>query len=345
MGSLSMTKQCVLMQHGLSLVANCNTGICCYNHNNPRTYSSLEIDPVGCKACIDQENNNIKSYRQGANEQYGLLHDHLNPIVLDFVPNFNCNLTCKICNEHSSSSWAKLKQIKIHTNYNVSISKFKSVFEAVDLSNVREINFSGGEPLLNNSILKYISTLENRIDFSKCTLRFSTNATIPLNIKISEFFLKFKLVLARFSIDDIDTGFEYQRYPATWNQCQTNWQLFLDKMPHNAIPSINRTVSVLNIRRLQLLDQWHAGYLTTRFGDSIELIDHFASGDYSLNHMPLALKQDILSNGSTRARDYVDNREPSNNTTGLQTAIQQHDMMHNTALQDFDPDLYRFIFQ
>jgi len=339
-----MTKQCVLMQHGLALSGNSTISVCCYNRTNPNNYSSLDIDPVGCRACIDQENNNVKSYRQGANEKYGLLHNHCNPIVLDFTPNFNCNLTCKICNEHSSSSWAKLKQIKIDKNYNVSVNKFKSVFEAVDLSCVKEINFSGGEPLLNNNMVKYLDLLENRIDFSKCTLRFSTNTTIALTSRMSEFFLKFKLVLARFSIDDVETGFEYQRYPAKWAQCETNWQRFLDTMPHNVIPNINRTVSILNIRRLHLLDQWHTKYQQTRFGDTIELIDHFAFGDYSLNHIPPALKQDIQSNGSTRAWNYVGNRE-TGDVTRLRTAIQQHDMMHNTALRDFDPDLFRFIFQ
>lgn len=344
MGSFAMTKQCVLMQHGLTHTNNGTIGTCCYNLTNPKNYSNYNIDPIGCSACIDQENNNIKSYRQGANEKYGLSHDHLNPIVLDFTPNVNCNLACKICNEHSSSSWAKLKQIKLYKNHNVSVDRFKSVFESVDLSNVEEINFSGGEPLLNNNILKYLSTLENRIDFSKCTLRFSTNTTVPLTTKISKFFLKFKLVLTRFSIDDVEAGFEYQRYPATWAQCQSNWQLFLDTMPHNVIPSINRTVSVLNIRRLDLLEQWHSNYVQTRFGDPIELIDHFAFGDYSLTHMPLALKEDIQLNGPICAWNYVKSREPGD-TTVLRTAIQQHDIMHNTMLEKFDPGLYRFIFQ
>lgn len=339
-----MTKQCVLMQHGLTQSSNGTIGTCCYNSTNPKNYSNYDIDPVGCVACIDQENNNIKSYRQGANEKYGLLHNHLNPIVLDFVPNVNCNLTCKICSERASSSWAKLKQIKIYKNYNISTDQFRSVFESVDLSNVKEINFSGGEPLLNNNILRYLDTLENRIDFSNCTLRFSTNSTVPLTTKISEFFLKFKLVLARFSIDDVEEGFEYQRYPAKWAQCQINWQQFLDTMPHNVMPSINRTVSILNIRRLNLLDQWHADYLQTRFGDPIELIDHFAFGDYSLDHIPLVLKEDIQLNGSIRAWHYVKFREPGN-TTVLQTTIQQHDIMHNTMLEKFDPELYRFIFQ
>ena len=267
-----MTDKCVLMQHGISMSRN-QFGVCCYNNKVDTKPTGYEIDPVGCSACIHQERNGIKSYRQGANEKYGLDHDHRSPIVLDFTPNFNCNLTCKICDEHSSSSWAKLKQIKIHSNYNISLPKFKSVLEDIDLSNVQEINFSGGEPFLNHNIIKYIDSLQHRVDFSKCNLRFSTNGTHQLTEKLSDFFLKFKLVNARFSIDDVESGFEYQRYPAKWDKCQRNWQWFLDSMPHNVMPSINRTVSILNIRRLNLLDEWHSSYTQTRFGDPIELID------------------------------------------------------------------------
>jgi hypothetical protein len=346
MENLPMTKQCVLMQHGLAFGAKSTSpGICCYNDNNPNVYSGYDIDPIGCKACIDQENNAIKSYRQGANEQHGLLHNHRSPIVLNLTPSLNCNLTCKICSEHSSSSWAKLKQIKIHKNYNSSIKEFNSIFKDFDLSHVKEINFSGGEPLLNNNLSKYLSAFEDKIDFSNCTLRFSTNATVALNPKMSEFFLKFKLVLARFSIDDIGIGFEYQRYPAKWHQCQDNWQLFLDTMPHNTVPSINRTVSILNINRLHLLDQWHADFALTRFGDPIELIDHFASGNYSLNYLTAGLKAHIQANGPGRAWDYVKNRKTIDARSFLQNIIQQHDSMHNTCLGDFDPELHRIVFQ
>ena len=343
MDNFAVTKQCVLMQHGLTFARDI-VGTCCYNQTNPKNYSSYDIDPIGCNVCIDQENNNIKSYRQGANEQYGLLHTHRSPIVLDFTPNFNCNLVCKICDERSSSSWAKLKQIKIHKNYNVSINKFKSLFENIDLSNIKEINFSGGEPLLNNNIYKYLVTLEDRINFSNCTLRFSTNATIPLTSEISKFFLKFRLVLARFSIDDVGIGFEYQRYPAKWNHSEHNWQQFLNTMPHNVIPSINRTVSILNIRRLDLLDQWHTGYLQTRFGDAIELIDHFAFGNYSLNYLTPALKENIQLNGPQRSWDYIKSRTTTT-PDRLQNTIQQYDTIHNTSLKEFDPELYEIIFQ
>jgi len=339
-----MTK-CVLMQHGLTLWLGNKMGVCCYNQTDPKNYSSYEIDPVGCRACIDQEINGVKSYRQGANEQYGLEHSHRSPIILDIAPNFNCNLTCKICNEDSSSSWAKIKQVKIKKSYNISLEGVQSRLENLDLKYVREINFSGGEPLLNHNIIKYIEPLEHRIDFSQCKLRFSTNATHALSNRLINFLSKFKLVLARFSIDDIEHGFEYQRYPAKWDKCQNNWNLFLESMPHNTIPSINRTVSILNIRRLHLLDNWHKQYLNTRFSDSIELIDHFAVGNYSLFYLTPKLKENIRLFGYQKAWDYVKNRQTVVDVNLLKQTIHQHDALHNTDLAKFDLELYNIIFQ
>jgi hypothetical protein len=340
-----MTKKCVLLKHGLLIKNNSTVGVCCFNQTHPSKYTSYDIDKVGCNTCIVQEENGIKSYRQGVNEEYGLEFDHQHPILIDVVPNNNCNLTCKICNPSSSSSWAKLEQIKIRKNYNMSVSNFKSTLDKFDLSYVKEINFSGGEPLLNDNISKYVGVLEDKIDFSKCKLRFSTNGTYQLTSKISEFFLRFRLVLARFSIDDIDAGFEYQRYPAKWAVCETNWKHFLDTMPHNVIPSINRTVSVLNIRRLHLLDQWHSDFAQTRFEDPIELIDHFAHGNYSLRYIPSDLVEHIKQSGHSRAWNYLKNFKTTADNRVLKNTILRHDKLHNTNLEEFDPILYRTIFQ
>jgi hypothetical protein len=92
------------------------------------------------------------------------------------------------------------------------------------------------------------------------------------------------------------------------------------------------------------LDQWHANYLQTNSGDPIELIDHFAFGDYSLNYLTPALKKNIQLNGPSRAWDYVKFRKPTANNH-LQDVIQQQDTLHNTSLEEFDPELYRIIFQ
>jgi hypothetical protein len=340
-------KKCVLMKHGMTIYGNSKIGTCCYNGNNPSNYSSYDIDPVGCKQCIDQELSGIKSYRQGANEKYGLDHSHQSPLVVDFTVNRNCNLACKICNEHASSTWAKLKTIKINSSHSISTSQFVKLLDNVDLSHVQEINFSGGEPLLNDNIKRYVSLLSQQIDFSTCILRFSTNGTMVLSSNLIEFFQQFLLVLARFSLDDIEDGHNYQRWPSEWHHWEKNWQDFLNRAPHNTIPSINRTIGILNINRLPLLEKWLKTYPLTRFNDPIELHDHLAIGDYALTSVTQRLKDHIYQKYGADSRSWqlIKHFVPTDNLQQLQTTIQQHDKLQGTNLGKMDPELYRILFE
>jgi len=337
---------CVLMKHGLAFNSNNTYGTCCYNPTDPARYTSYNIDPINCRACVDQEANNIFSYRQGSNQKYGLDHSHQLPIVLDVTPNRNCDLACKICGPTSSSTWAKLKNIKIDSTYNINVLDFKNAFNHVDLSQVQEINFSGGEPFLNDNIKRYIDQLAGRCDFSKITLRFSTNGSHRLNSKLYDFFLQFASVRIRFSLDDINQGHEYQRWPSKWSQWESNWQYFLENMPHTVMPAINRTISLLNINRLHLLDKWHQKYQITKFGDPIELVDHYAFGQYSLYNLPAKLKEHISENREVYSRAWrsIENRATITDVTDIKKTIMEHDQLHNTSLKDFNSDLYRIIF-
>ena len=344
MEGVSMTR-CVLIKHGLTFMDN-NYGTCCYNPTNPSQYTSDLIDPINCRACVDQETNNVFSYRQGANQKYGLEHTHQLPIVLDVTPNKNCDLACKICGPASSSTWAKLKNIKINSTYNVEVAEFKNAFAHVDLCQVQQINFSGGEPFLNNNIKRYIEQLSDRCDFSKITLRFSTNGSHKLNTKLIDFFLQFAVVQARFSLDDINEGHDYQRWPSNWAQWEANWADFLKHMPHTVMPSINRTISILNINRLHILDQWNQQYRISKFGDPIELIDHYAFGPYRIDLVPEKLKEHLSQHRTVypRAWQAVKNRLTIADLTQLKKIIEENDQLHGTSLKAFNPDLYNLIF-
>ena len=337
-------KQCVLMQHGLCIEGT-RIGTCCFNQQNPKVYKNLDIDENFCRAFIDQEDHGIYSYRQGINEKYGLDHDHSSPIVLEVVPNINCNLACRNCSEKRSSTWAKHKQVKITRADNTSVDEFLNLLSEFDLSRVKEINFSGGEPWLNNAIIKYLQPLSGRVDFSKIILRFSTNGTLRLNDKLEKFFLQFELVRPQFSLDDIGSGHEYQRWPSTWFEWESNWKDFLERMPHNIMPVINRTVGILNVHRLHYLDEWYKNYQFTRFGDPIELRDHFAIGEYSLDNITPGLKKLASTALSQRSQKYVKNRSATlDQLPILQQHILMQDQIHGTDLKTADPDLYQAIF-
>jgi hypothetical protein len=337
-------KQCVLMQHGLSIVGT-RIGTCCFNTQNPKVYKNLDIDETFCRACIDQERNGIHSYREGVNQKYGLDHDHQSPIVLEVVPNINCNLACRNCSEKRSSTWAKHKQVKITRDDNTSVDEFLNLLSEFDLSRVKEINFSGGEPWLNNAIIKYLQPLSAQVDFSKIILRFSTNGTHQLTDKLEKFFLQFELVQPQFSLDDIGAGHEYQRWPSIWSEWENNWKDFLERMPHNVMPVINRTVGILNVHRLHHLENWLKDYQFTRFGDPIQLRNHFALNEYSLDNITPGLKNLASIAPSPRSQEYVKNRSGSvDQLLMLQQHILLQDRIHGTDLKTADPDLYQAIF-
>ena len=338
--------QCVLIRHGLRVVDG-TFATCCFNNQNPFDAVSYDIDPEHCRSCIDQEASGMQSYRQGANRRFGIEHNHHTPIVLDITPNRNCNLACKICDEWSSSTWSRIKDITIPKNYNATVSEFVEVFRTVDLGAVEEINFSGGEPLLNNNLIRYLEPFAERIAFDDITLRFSTNGSIKFEPKVLDFLSKFKLVLARFSIDDVGPAFEYQRWPAKWPTVEHNWKHFLEHMPHQVLPAINRTVGILNISRLTELETWASQYSTTRSGDPIELLDHFADGSYSLDQLTQPIQDLVKQRCGTdsRAWQYVANRSVTIQQESVKIAVNNSDQQHQTNLDQLDPELYQAIFK
>lgn len=339
-------KKCVLMKHGVYLFNSTLKGPCCYNQSG-KINQSYDIDPIHCVTCLNEEKCGIQSYRQGANKQFGFSYDHRDIISLEITPNINCNLTCKICNEHSSSSWAKLKQIKLDSTVNVSRDKLYFLVENYNLSKLSVINFSGGEPFLNNNIVNYLQPLTDAIDVSNVTLRFSTNGTIFLNDKIINLFKKFKLVLARFSLDDVYEGHNYHRHPSNWEDWCNVWDHFLTQSPVNVIPSINRTVGILNLNRLHLLDDWQKQYQFSNVGDPIELINHLCHNHFSLNNITSNIKQYMFDKfGSNSIQwQFIQHIEPKDNIKHVTDYIIKMDTYHQQSFETYDPEMYSLLFK
>ena len=338
-------KKCVLMKHGVNYFKNILTGPCCYNMSH-KINQDYTIDPIHCKICLDEEAANLTSYRMGANAQYGFDHPDNSIINLEITPNINCNLTCKTCNETRSTSWAKIKNIPINSSINLHPKDFKILLSTYDFTNLQTINFSGGEPFLNNNIERYLLLLADQIDLSKTILRFSTNGTIKINKRIKSQFEKFKLVLARFSLDDVNHGHDYLRYPSKWEEWVNVWEHFLDNIPSNVMPSINRTVGILNINRLTLLDEWHKDYKKTRLGDPIELLNHYCEGPLSLKNITPAMKGYLLDkHGQNSIQwDFIKSIQPINNNKQTLEYIQYLDKLHNQSFKEYDPELYSIMF-
>ena len=170
-----------------------------------------------------------------------------------------CNLTCRICEPKSSSSWVKeiknnLSAWGLESPPKIELvnwpfetdSKFWKSFKNIS-SDLTYLSFVGGEPLMNkqhDSILKFLIDQ----DISKnINLHYNTNGTIWPSEQKFELYQKFKKVNMSLSIDNIYKRFEYERYGSTWELVESNIKKFSSLDKEKYIVDVFVTVSIFNV--------------------------------------------------------------------------------------------------
>ena len=248
------------------------------------------IIPSGCNACVKSEKLTGTSRRIGSNKWYadnGYSNTDVELIRIDYWTGDTCNLTCAICGPSFSSAWKTelklpIQQRKQTVNY---------VWGDLDLTPLKFIHFNGGEPLLSK---EHVLFLEAIPDKSQVHINYNTNGTILPPTDLLELWSKFKLVQIDFSIDDIGERFEYQRYPAKWNNVTGNLQWFINHCPVNCMFAVNTTVSILNQHNLVNLNNWLiTNFKENRVTDLIEHRQQLATGLFALDNFELHKTQII----------------------------------------------------
>lgn len=232
-----------------------------------------------CEGCKTAESSGILSRRQGANQWYadhGYNNNRVELVRIDYWVGDICNLACAICGPECSTSWKKelklpIEHPKVKTNY---------ALENVDLSQVRFVHFNGGEPLLSKEHVKFLHAIPNK---QQIQLNYNTNGTVRASQELLDLWQQFKLVQLDFSIDDVGARFEYQRYPAKWQQVTENLQWYVDTAPHNCMFAVLTSVGILNHANLDNLDTWlNDNFKISRFDDLIEHRRQLTTGIFSL---------------------------------------------------------------
>jgi MoaA/NifB/PqqE/SkfB family radical SAM enzyme len=144
----------------------------------------------------------------------------------------------------SYPQWQSLKHIKIDWANNTNSNLWKDLDKIGD--NLQYITFSGGEPLLDKSHAIMLKYLVNNNRSSQISLHYNTNGTVYAENLIL-LWDKFKQVELTFSIDNIDSKFEYERYGSTWETVIKNINQY-KKLNSNIFKfNVNGTVTALNI--------------------------------------------------------------------------------------------------
>lgn len=210
-----------------------------------------------------------------------------------------CNLTCITCSTRFSSGWNRDYHLfepdapKVRLKKNV-----RSVWKDLDLSTVREINFTGGEPLMNPDNLEILRHLDSIGTLSQVGLSYNTNGTIIPNAEFLSYWKKCRWVRLFFSFDGVHSVFEYTRYPAKWEDIIGTVKYMQSLKDICIMIEVNAVVGIHNLFNLPDFYKWYTqNALTGSQGDPsaiwVRNIDGFSHGARVLDvkYLPRSLYQ------------------------------------------------------
>lgn len=220
-----------------------------------------------CNRCWETESTGGYSKRQAAIDYYKIAPaDKIELNSLEYNVTWACNLACIMCGPHYSSTWAK--ELNIKDNRDKITQAQNKIIEKLDKSKITRIHFNGGEPLINDehtNILNQIETL------SECKVTYNTNGTILPSDRTLKVWQDAKMVRIFFSIDATGDAFEYIRWPARWDNIQSNIEWYITNSPSNVMFALNVTVGAYNLFEMIDLYKWYSDVmLTNREGDESE---------------------------------------------------------------------------
>ena len=272
--------------------------------------------PATCKLCWDEEAAGRTSKRIHSRIRLKELYTQVewtnnNPDQLWFLDlklGNICNLKCRICGSWSSSKWAVEELEYMPKNFNKKQhiayqwlkqgawprnpdTNFWNNLKQL-LPNIKYLEFTGGEPWL---IQEHVDLLNYAVEHgysNNIDIHYNTNAT-QWNQDLVELWKNFGRVDVAFSIDNVGTKFEYERYGAKWTDANRIIDAVhdLQRVFSNITTQLCFTINIQNVYYLDELLEWAEG---KNFDDVYFNMLH--SPDHmSVQRMPLAAQQLILT--------------------------------------------------
>jgi radical SAM protein with 4Fe4S-binding SPASM domain len=193
-----------------------------------------------CTACYQSERDNVESFRQTVNRDYAEFLNFANETnsdgsldtmqlkYLDIRWSNICNFKCRSCSSTYSSSWAtednkqgQKKTVFIFAGGQNNDSLYEQI--KPHISEVKEIYFAGGEPLLTD---KHYDILKHLIDTNNTDIKIRYNTNLSSlsfkNISVIDLWQKFSNVHLNVSLDSWGDRAEYIRDGTEWNTLVEN---------------------------------------------------------------------------------------------------------------------------
>jgi hypothetical protein len=252
---------------------------CCRYENLPQKFSTLDYSYIefkrtdyyqllrqnmsrgwdqGCRPCQIEEQIGKQSLRQRYNDRMSGIADQLEFIEISLSN--HCNLSCKMCNNVASSKWQALLDKNQHLmTYDLSSERtlpipVNRVLDEVDLTNLKEIKYLGGEPFITPELWHLLDYLDARTNLANIKYRCNTNATF-FPQKMIEQLSKFKQVIIIISLDGIGDLCNYIRTGENWNVVSSVIEQWIDLAKQNSKfkLAMHHTLQAYNLHQFGLI--------------------------------------------------------------------------------------------
>lgn len=234
--------------------------------------------PATCNRCWDEEASGRTSKRQ--HSQIRLKHlvdkvDYANDLpdqlwFVDLKLGNICNLKCRICGSWSSSNWA-IEEIaylpgidkKQHLAYKYLKQgmwprKTQTFWDNMRelIPNIEYMEFTGGEPFMIEEHFELLRFAVKTGHAKHIDIHYNTNGTQWPGAE--DVWKEFRLVEVAFSVDNVGSRFEYERYGAKWDEVNANIDRFhaLRDSSKKFWTQLCLTVNIQNIYYLDELINW-----------------------------------------------------------------------------------------
>lgn len=273
--------------------------------------------PATCQRCWDEEDAGRTSKRMHTNvrlKEWLPKVDWQNdtPDQLWFVDlklGNICNLACRICGSWSSSTWGPeemaylppevpkkshiaytwLKQGQWPRKSEVFWDNLKEL-----LPHIRYFEFTGGEPWMIPEHWEFLSYAVESGHSKQIDIHYNTNATQMPTIPQVELFKDFGRVDIAFSVDNVGSRFEYERYGAKWDRANDIIDTIHHRQKYYANNITTQLCFTINIQNVYYLDELLLWAQVKEFGDIYFNMMHSPS-HMSVQYMTPAAKEMVLN--------------------------------------------------
>ena len=225
-----------------------------------------------CSTCWNLEDKGIMSHRLYTRWQFPEKFD-ADLKEVDISLSNKCNLACRMCNIGSSHQlWEDIDKLKKNNKMTLfdeaSDNSLKSHNLPQDVKNnhlikwiynntnkIKVFKASGGEPLYDNNILNLLRKFVKDGNSKDTELALHTNAML-ITDEIIELMNQFKLQRHSFSIDGVDSTYDYIRHKANFSVLEKNIKKWFNKSTNVYGININLVLSALNIGNVVDFLEW-----------------------------------------------------------------------------------------